>query len=129
VDFKNDDAARLVDEYADLISRKKAIQDRLTELKAELIALSRQQEIERVYGSNMNVSVKEYQRIVYPEDKTELINALKQKGLYDGVSMLNYARLNSRILKGEIDEEISGLTLKTTDHRLSLSKKKKDVEE
>jgi len=128
-EFKDDDGVKLVDEYADLKSRRTEIEKRLDELKKELIAFSKQKEIDRVYGSNMKISVKEYQRIVYPEDKTELINMLKQKGLYDEVSMLSYPSLNSKILKGEIDEEISALTQKTTDHRLNLSRKKKDAEE
>jgi len=128
-EFKDDDGVKLVDEYANLKSRQKEIEKRLDELKAELVIFSKQKEIDTVYGSNMKVSIKEYERIVYPEDKTELINTLKQKGLYDEFSMLSYPRLNSKILKGEIDEGVGGLVRRSIDHRLNLSKKKKDNEE
>ena len=124
MDYKDDDDVRLVDEYADLISRQKEIRKRLNELKADLIALSKQKQMDRFYGSGANVLVKEYQKVLYPKDKTELINRIREKGLYDELSVLSYYRLRSRILKGDIDDDIIELTEREIDHRLYLSKKK-----
>ncbi|MFH0906252.1 MAG: hypothetical protein V1824_02860, partial [archaeon] len=60
--------------------------------------------------------------------KGEIISLLKEKGLYEKYSMLCTMRLNSSIIKNEIDKDIIGLTSKDKDYRISLSKKKGDEE-
>ena len=69
--------------------------------------------------SNDNGLVDEYEKIVYPEDKTLMLELIKKKGLYDKFSSINYFKLNPAILKEEIDKEIIGLTKKEKAFRLS----------
>ena len=49
---------------------------------------------------------------------------MKDKGLWEEFSMLNYMRLNSGVLKGKIDEEIKRMVDVVQDYRLNLSKRK-----
>ena len=51
-------------------------------------------------------SIKPYDKIIYPEDKTSLVNLIKLKGLYEDLSMLNYPRISSRINKKELSQDI-----------------------
>jgi len=127
-EFKEDDGVRLVDELAQLQSKEKAIKKRIKEIKGDLVSFSGQQSIDTVYGSNMKASVKPTVKVVLPKDKTELMNCLKEKGLYEEFTMLNHFRLQSRVLKGEIDEDISEMVEQEKGHRVGLSKRR-DVEE
>jgi len=53
---------------------------------------------------------------------------MKDKGLYEELSMVCYPRLNSKIISGDIDKELKKMVDIEKDFRLSLSKRK-DVEE
>jgi len=53
---------------------------------------------------------------------------MKDKGLYEELSMVCYPRLNSKIISGSIDNELKKMVDIIQDFRLSLSKRK-DVEE
>jgi hypothetical protein len=86
------------------------------------IEFSKQKEIDVVYGSNKKVSVKPYDKVVYPDDKADFIKLIKDKGLYDEISMISYPRLNSLILKKQVDQEVIDKTSSETDYRISLSK-------
>jgi len=125
--FKDDDGVRMVDELTELNNTKKEIEKRIDELKQNLINFAQQKEVSVVFGTNYKCSVKEYNAVVFPEDprdKEELIKKIKDKGLYEQFSSLNYPKLSSKILKKEIDEEIIALTNIKKDYRLSLSKRK-----
>ena len=79
-----------------------------------------------IYGSNQKASVKEFDKIVMPEDakdKEAFIQLMKDKGVYEECSMVCYPRLNSRVIKGEIDEEIKGKVKIEKDWRVSLRKR------
>ena len=54
----------------------------------------------------------------------ELLRLIKEKGLYEEFSSLNYFKLTPKIRNKEVDEEIIGLTDKEKAYRLSLSKRK-----
>ena len=125
-EFKDDDGLKLVDEYAFLDKTKKQCEDRLEEVKERLIKFSKQKDVSVVCGTEKKASLKEYVRVLYPEDKGEIIKLLKSKGLYDKYSMLCTMRLNSSIIKNEIDKEIINLTTKEKDYRISLSKRNDD---
>ena len=128
-EFKDDDGLKLVDEYAFLDKTKKQCEDRLEEVKERLIKFSKQKDVSVVWGTEKKASLKEYVRVLYPEDKGEIIKLLKSKGLYDKYSMLCTMRLNSSIIKNEIDKEIINLTTKEKDYRISLSKRNDEDEE
>ena len=99
--------------------------DFLNEFKKKLIEYARQFDIDIVYGSNKKCSVKEFEKIVLPEDKEELIKILKEKGLWDEMSMINFMRLNSGIIKGSLNNnEIKKMVDVVKDYRISLSKRR-----
>ena len=95
-------------------------------MKEKLISFAKQKEVDVVFGSNKKASVRAYDKVVYPEDKEKFTQMLKDKGVYEEISMISYPRLNSKILKKEIDQEIIDSISKETDYRISLCKKKVD---
>ncbi len=124
-EFKADDGVKLVDEYSELSEQKRIAEKKLEELKEKLVLFSEQQGVDTIYGSNRKVSVKEYERIIMPEgeEKEALIRLLKEKGLYDKLSSINYQMFNSSVLRGEIDPDIAGSIDKEKAHRITLSKR------
>jgi putative RecB family exonuclease len=122
--FKEDDGLKLVNQYAELTKVKSEVEESLETVKEDLIAFAQSKGIDVVYGSNKKVSVKEYTKIVMPEDKDELIELLKEKGLYEEFTMLNYMKFNSAVTKGVID--VGDLVTKEKEYRVSMSNKKID---
>jgi len=120
-EFKEDDGVKLVDSYAEMNLLLKETQDKLDEIKSNLILFAKQKDINVVYGSNKKASVREYDKVILPEDKTEIISFLKKHGVYEEYSMLNYMRLNSSILRKEMDEKIMKLIKMEKDYRVSVS--------
>lgn len=96
-----------------------------------MIKFAKQKGIEIVYGSNMKCAVKEYEKIVLPEgeNREKFIELLKKKGLWDDWNMLSYAKVNSGILKGDVDKDIKKMIELEKSFRLSLSKRKDVGEE
>src|SRR3989344_2039890 len=122
-EFKYDDGVKLVDEYSGLQDAKKRVEEKLDELKQKLIGFCEQKNINMIFGSNKKCSVKSYDKVIYPENKEELIRMLKEKGLYEELSSLNYFKLSPKIFKKQIDEDIIKLTEMEKAYRLSLSKR------
>jgi len=120
--FKEDDGLKLVDQYAELSKVKTELEESLETIKEDLIAFCKSKGLEVVYGSNKKISVKEYNKIVLPEDKEKLIELLKKKGVYEEFTMLNFMKFNSAVIKGTID--VGKLVTKEKDFRISLSNKK-----
>lgn len=123
-EFKDDDGVKLVDELAEVEQQEKELKAKKEELKEQIIAFAKQKEIDIIYGSNKKASVKEYKKIVYPEDKEGFIDLLKKKGVYDDITIISYPKLNSLILRKNIDNEIINQITLQKDFRISLSKKK-----
>lgn len=128
-EFSDDFGVQLVNEYSEADSLEKEAKQKKEELKLKLVEFSKQKEIDVVYGSNKKVSVKPYDKIVYPDDKADFIKLIKDKGIYDEISMISYPRLNSLILKKQVDQEVIDKTSTETDYRISLSKKRTEGEE
>ena len=110
----------LVDEFEKLENQKKEIEQKEDELKKRLIELTKEKNTEVLFGMHKKCFIKEYEKVVYPEDKYLLIRMIKEKGLYEDLSHLNYPRLSSKIIKNEVDKEIVDLTKKEKVFRLSL---------
>jgi len=123
-EFREDDGVKLVNIYAKLMSDKKEIEAGIDKTKNELVGFSQQKGIDIVYGSNKKVSVKEIEKVIYPEEKEAFLELLKEKGLYEENSMICTPKLSSKILKNTIDKEIIEATTKEKDYRLSISKRK-----
>ena len=110
----------LIDEYEGLDNQKKEIEQKEEELKRKIIELAKEKNTDILFGKNKKCSIKEYEKVVYPEDKSQILQLIKKKGLYDKFSMINYMGLNSAIIKNEVDKEIADLTKKEKAFRLSL---------
>jgi len=126
--FKEDEGVKLVDEFSEVKTKLSELKKAEDEFKEKLIAYAKQFEIDVVYGSNKKCSVKEFDKIVMPEDREKFIELIKKKGLWDDLSMVCYPRLNSKVIKGDVDEDVKSAVEIVKDYRLNLSKRK-DVEE
>jgi len=110
----------LVDELEKLQNLKKEIESKEEELKNKIIELAKEKNTEVLFGSHKKCSIKEYERVIYPEDKTQIVGLMKQKDIYNRYSIINYMSLNSAIIKGTIDKEIVDLIKKEKTFRVSL---------
>src|SRR3989344_3932429 len=110
----------LVDEYEKLENQKKEIEQKEEELKKRIIDLAKEKNTGVIFGVHKKCFIKEYEKVVYPENKDLLIRIIREKGLYEDLSHLNYPRLSSKIIKNEVDKEIADLTKKEKAFRLSL---------
>ena len=54
---------------------------------------------------------------------------MKQKGIWDDFTMINFMKFQSKIVNGEVHEDISKMIERQKDFRLSLSKRKDVGEE
>lgn len=120
--FTYENGKKLVDEFAKLQETKKQTEQRIEEIRNNIIEFAKFNETDRIVGTNSNCSVKEYEKVIYPKDKTELLRLIKNKGIYDEVSSVNYFKLGPKILRREIDDEIIALTGKEKAHRLALKR-------
>jgi RecB family exonuclease len=126
-EFKKDDGVKLVNKYADLKEKKGIITKELEETETNLIEYAKQEQIDIIYGANKKVSVKEYEKIVWPEEnKEKLVELLKKKGIYEKLSVISYPKLNAEINEGNIPKPIENLSKKEKDYRINLSNKKKE---
>ena len=110
----------LIDELEKLRALKEEIEVKEQELRIRIIELAKQKDTDILFGTHKKCSIKKYVKVVYPEDKTFLVELIKKIGLYDKFSSINYFKLNPAIIKGEIDKEIIALTKKEQAFRLSL---------
>ena len=124
-EFSEDYGGKLVDEFSKLQETKKHAEEKIEEIKEDLIKFAKQKEIDVVFGTDKRCSVKEYDKIIFPDDKKEeLLKLIKDKGIYDEFSSLNYFKLSPKVLKKEVDEDIISLTDREKAYRLSLSKRR-----
>ena len=128
-EFKKDAGVKIVDEFAEVKKIEKELGEKEEILREKLIQYAKQFGIDVVFGSNKKCSVKEFDKIVLPEDKGEFVKLLKEKGLWDELSMISYGRLNSKVLRGEIDGEVRGRVGVEKSWRVSLSGRKEEGEE
>jgi len=126
--FKEDEGLKLVDEFSEVKTKLSEYKKAEEEFKEKLIAYVKQFSVDIVYGSNKKCSVKEFEKVVMPEDKENFIKLLKDKGLWEECSMVCYPKLNSKIIKGEIEDGIKNAVDIEKDFRLSLSKRKEAEE-
>lgn len=109
----------LVDEYGKLEFQRKEIEQKEEEIKKKIIELAKQKNTDTLFGTKQKCSIKEYNKVIFPEDKTYFLELIKKKGLYDKFSSLNYLKISPVIVRGEIDKEIIDLTKKEKAFRFS----------
>jgi hypothetical protein len=99
---------KLVDEYDNLEKMKKEIEGKLSNIKSEMINIAKIKGISVLSGTHKKCSIKEYDKVIYPENKDTFTKLIKNKGLYELFSQVNYSRLSPAIVKKDIslDKEI-----------------------
>jgi putative RecB family exonuclease len=122
--FKKDDGVRLVDEYSEIKTKMQELEKQKEEFENKLIEYSKQLEVDIIYGSNMQAKVKEFEKIILPEEKAELIAVMKEKGIWDEIVMINFMRLQSKYFKGELHKDVQSKISKEKDWRVTLKKRK-----
>ena len=122
-EYSKDDGVKFVEEYAELSVQRRETESRLREVESSLVDFAKQKGVNAVFSSSHKCSVKEQDKIVYPQDKEAFISVLKEKGVYQDFIVLNYLKLNSAIKKKELDEEILKLVKRESSFRVSLSKR------
>jgi hypothetical protein len=110
----------LVDEYEELQKLNEEINKKVDEVKNKIIALSLEKNTDILFGTRKKCSIKGYEKVVYPDNKTILIDKIRSKGIYSLYSTISYPKLSSAIVKGNIDLEIANLVKKEKAFRLSL---------
>ncbi len=110
----------LIDEYDKIQTLKKDIEFKEDEIRKKIIDLAKEKNAEFFFGTHKKCTIKSYEKIVYPEDKAVIETILRNKGLYDRFSSVNYFKLNPAVMKGEIDKEVINLTKKEKAFRVSL---------
>ena len=110
----------LVDELDRLEKIRKDTEDKINNIKSELANIAKLENKELIFGTHKMCSIKPYDKVIYPEDKTMLINLIKSQGLYSDLSMLNYSRITSKINKKELSREIINLVKIEHDFRIIL---------
>ena len=122
--FKEDEGVKLVDEFSEVKTKLSELKKKDEEFKEKLIAYAKQFDVDAIYGSNKVAKVKEFDKIVMPEDRKELIKVMKKKGIYEDFIMLNYMKFNSGVLKGDVDEDVRKMIELEKGFRISLGKRK-----
>lgn len=99
---------KLVDELDKLERTKKDAELKIENLKSEIANIARILGKNFINGTHKSCSVKEYNKVVYPEDKDSFAKLIKSKGIYEYYSQVNYSRLSSAIVRKDInvDKEI-----------------------
>lgn len=126
--YKKDDGLILVDKFSEVKTKLQELDEQQEKLKQELINYSKQLGVDVVYGSNNKAGVKEFDKIILPEEKEEFLALMKEKGLYDTCSMLCYPTIQSKFKKGELHPDVHSKIKTEKDYRISLSKRKNEEE-
>ena len=129
--FKDDDGLKLVDEFSETKNKLKELEDKQEKLKDSLIEFAKQKKIDIVYGSNQKAAIKEFDKLILPEDDEDyhkFIELLKKKGHWEECSMICYPKVQSKVIKKELHADLIEKVKIEKDKRISLSKRK-DMEE
>ena len=109
-----DRGTELADRYLEYEKKKQALKNRIEvldaeqdALKAEIVAYADSKGYMSLKGEEGKILIRHERKAELPQDKTQLIARLKQIGQYDSLSMPNYSRIRSDIVKGTADPEIA----------------------
>ena len=110
-----DTGVKLIDLLVELRTKKRDLNEQIYTLdgqmdsvKETLIRFAQQQGITSVCGSSHEASITKQDRVVLPEsgtpERAALEEALKELGLYDAVTVINWQRLNSLWQSNQLEE-------------------------
>ena len=119
-----EDGKNLVDELADFENIRKKAELKILELRNKILSFAVENNTNILFGDKFNCNISEFEKISIPlENKEKLLVLIKQKGLYEDLSVLNLFKLRPRVLKGNIDEDIINLVKKEKDYRFNIIRK------
>jgi putative RecB family exonuclease len=127
--FKEDDGLKLVDQFAEVKKVITEAEEKQEKLKQDLIAFAKQKGVDIVYGSNMKAGIKEFDKLILPEDeeeKRQFIELLKSKGNWEECSMICYPKIQSKVIKKELHVDLIEKVKLEKDKKISLSKRKEE---
>ena len=108
-----DKGTELADRYLELEEKKQALRNRIElldaeqdALRAEIVAFSDSKGYMSLKGTQGKLLIRHERKAELPQDKKGIITRLKETGQYESLSMPNYPRLRSDIVKGIADPEI-----------------------
>jgi len=112
----------LIDGLEMLERTKKDTETKIENLKSEIINIITLEGKPYLDGTYKRCFVKGYQKVIYPQDKDSFVKLIKEKGIYEYFSQINYSRLRSAIIKNDlqIDKEILERVKVVKDFRVSL---------
>ena len=79
-------------------------------LKAKIVAYSDSRGYMSLSGDKGKLLIKHEKKAELPQDKAAVIARLKETGQYDSLSMPNYSRIRSDIVKGTADPKLIEMT-------------------
>ena len=118
-----DELAELDEKIRALKTRRESLELRRGVVEAKLVEYSDAMGFMSLTGHTHKALVRHERKIEFPEDKTELVNHLKDIGAYDGYSMVNYPRLRSDVAKGLVDPGTARLAKVTGIDKVYLRKR------
>ncbi len=109
-EFKEEDGVLLVDELADLSAQKKELDEKIEAVKQGLIDYAKKLGVEVVFGSEKKAKIFRSTDIAFPakhtEQREELVQLLKQQGLWGEVEDLDIFALKKIVQNREWGEDV-----------------------
>ncbi len=116
-DNGRDEGSELADRYLELEEKKQALKNRIEvldaeqdALKAKIVAYSDSRGYMSLSGDKGKLLIRHEKKAELPQDKAAVIARLKETGQYDSLSMPNYSRIRSDIVKGTADPKLIEMT-------------------
>ncbi len=108
--FSQDDGVKLVNQYAEIHNQKKHLEDKLDQLKEDIIRFSKENNVNSVFGADHKVSVYTYNNFKFPahdDEKREILEKLiNQFGLWKDVSKIDLIKLSNLIKTKRLPPEV-----------------------
>jgi putative RecB family exonuclease len=130
--YLEEEGVVLANKYAELKAKEKEFSDwyekECSLLTEALIAYSKKEGVEYVYGTDKRVGIKFGEAFRFPEtgteERTKLETYLKERGLWETYSILNTRALDKALKDGETDPKIKKYAKKEEINRITLGKVK-----
>ena len=108
--FLGDSGVQMVNQYADLYTKKKHAETELEQVKEKLVEYANNKKVSAVFGSDHKVRIQTYENFKAPgwneKERDILENLLKQFGVWDKVSTLDSFALRDALKAKQLPEEI-----------------------